>query len=85
MHLDCLSERHLLLFGTIIQWYARYEFLIQEIMAATAGCDTGSIVVLTQGLDFGGKRRALLDLLRHRNIPLDQYDRINGYLVVPHN
>jgi hypothetical protein len=84
MHLDCLSERHLLLFGTIVQWFARYEFLIQEIMAAAAGCDTGSIVVLTRGLDFGGKRRALLDLLRHRNIPLDQYDRINGYLVVPY-
>jgi hypothetical protein len=81
---NCLTERHLLLFGTIIQWFARYELLIQEIMATAARCDSGSIIILTHGLDFGGKRRALFDLLRHRNIPLDQYDRINGYLLVPY-
>jgi len=84
MDLNCLTERHLLLFGTIIQWFARYELLIQEIMAASAGCDSGSIIVLTRDLDFRGKRRALLGLLRHHNIPLDQYDRINAYLMVPY-
>jgi hypothetical protein len=82
--LGCLTERHLLLFGTIVQWFARYELVVEEIMAAAAGCDSGSIIVLTRDLDFDGKRRALLDLLRHRNIPLDQYDRINAYLTAPY-
>jgi hypothetical protein len=31
-----------------------------------------------------GKRQALFDLLRHRNIPLDRYDEINKFLMVPH-
>ena len=79
-----LTERHLLLFGTIMQWFAQYELLMQEIMAAAAGCDLGSIMLLTRGLDFSGKRRALLDLLRHRTMPIDRYDRINSYLLVPH-
>ena len=82
--LGCLTERHLLLFGTIIQWFARYEWLMQEVMATVAGSDSGSIMLLTRGLDFSGKRQALFDLLRHRGVPLDRYDRINAYLMVPH-
>jgi hypothetical protein len=47
-----LTERHLLLFGTIIQWFARYELLMQEIMATVAESDTACIMLLTRGLDF---------------------------------
>ena len=82
--LGCLTERHLLLFGTVIQWFARYEWLMQEVMATAAGSDSGSVMLLTRGLDFSGKRQALFDLLCHRTVPLDRYDRINGYLMVPH-
>jgi len=82
--LDCLTERHLLLFGTIIQWFARYELLMQDVMATVAGCDSASVMLLTRSLDFSRKRQALLDLLRHRSIPLDRYDRINEHLMVPH-
>src|SRR5580704_8878114 len=82
--LDCLTERHLLLFGTIIQWFARYELLMQEIMAAVTEADSGSVILLVRGLDFSGKRQALIDLLRHRTIPLDRYDEINRYLMVAH-
>jgi hypothetical protein len=82
--LDCLTERHLLLFGKIIHWFARYEFLMQGVMATVTGSDSASIMLLTRGIDFNGKRRALLDLLRHRTIPLDRYDRINAYLMIPH-
>jgi hypothetical protein len=78
-----LTERHLLSFGTIIQWFARYELLMQEIMAMVIGTDSGSVMLLTRGLDFAGKRQALFDLLRHRNIPLDGYDEINKFLMVP--
>jgi hypothetical protein len=84
VRLDLLTERHLLLFGTIMQWFAQYELLMQEVMAVIAGCDPAVIMLLTRGLDFSGKRRALLDLLRHRTVPVDRYDRISSYLVVPH-
>ena len=81
---DCLTERHLLLFGTIIQWFARYERLMLEISAKVAGSDYAAVMLLTRGLDFEGKRQALLDLLRHRAVPLDQYDRVCEYLDIPH-
>ena len=81
---DCLTEQHLLLFGTIIQWFARYELLMQDVMAMVAGSDSASIMLLTRSLDFSDKRQALLDLLRHRMIPLDQFDQVREYLKVPH-
>jgi hypothetical protein len=84
MSLDCFTERHLLLFGTIIQWFARYELLMQDVMATVAGSDSASVMLLTRGLDFSRKWRALLDLLRHSTIPLNQFDRISDYLLVPH-
>ncbi len=80
---DCLTPQHLQLFGTIVQWFARYELLMQELMAKLAGSETASVILLTRRLDFGGKRQALLDLLRHRAHPLDQYDKICAYLLVP--
>jgi hypothetical protein len=58
---------------------------MQEVMATVAGSDTACIMLLTRGLDFGGKRRALFDLLRHRTVPLDQFDEIGKYLMIPHN
>jgi hypothetical protein len=72
------------MFGTIIQWFARYELLMRELMAAVASADPAAVMVLTRGLDFSDKQQALLDLLYHRAIPLDQYDRIGAYVMVPH-
>ncbi len=79
-----LTEQHLLLFGTIVQWFARYELLMEEIMATVTGAESSSIVLLTRGLAFEGKRRTLFDLLRHRKVPLDQYDMVERYLMIPH-
>jgi hypothetical protein len=78
-----LTEQHLLLFGTIIQWFAKYELLMQDMMATAAGLDSANIMLLTRGLDFTGKRQALLDLLRHKVIPVDDLNRICEYLMVP--
>jgi hypothetical protein len=80
---DVLSDNHLLLFGRIVQVYARYELLIQRLMAKVAGSTPAAVMILTRGLDFSGKREAILDLLRHSKIPLDQFDHINKLLVVP--
>ena len=85
MNSECLTERHLLLFGIIIQWFAQYELLIQKIMATISGSDLSTIILLTRNLDFDNKRQALLELLYHGKIPLNQYDRISIFLRVPHN
>jgi hypothetical protein len=84
MTMGCLSEQHLQLFGAVIQWFARYELLIQEVIATVTGTELASVILLTRHLDFSGKRIALLDLLRHWTIPLDQFDRVSEYLIVPH-
>ena len=81
--LGSLTERHLMLFGTIVQLFARYELVMQEIMTTVSGADPAAIMLLTRGLDFREKRRALLDLLFHWTIPVDQYDRIGAFLLVP--
>ncbi len=80
---DCLTERHLSLFGAIIRWFARYEQLILRLTAAVAGSDASATMILTRKLDFNDKKLALLDLLRHRATPLDQYDRISNFLTIP--
>jgi len=82
--LGCLTPRHLLLFGTIVQLFARYELLMLEVMATVAGADPAAIMLMTRSLDFSGKRHALLGLLYHSTIPADQYDRIGAFLMVPH-
>ncbi len=80
---DCLTEKHLQLFGAIIRWFARYELLMLELTAAVAGSNASAIMILTRNLDFRDKRLALIDLLRHRAIPFDRFDRICNYLTVP--
>jgi len=79
---DCIDDRHLLLFGRVVHCFARHEALIQEIMAAVSGADATSIKLLTRSLSFTEKREALFNLLRHRAVPLDQIDQIQGYLLV---
>jgi hypothetical protein len=79
-----LTERHLLLFGTIIQWFARYERLMAEAMAMLADVDPTAVALMTRELRFEEKRRAFLNILRYRKVPIDQYDRVCEYLRVPH-
>jgi len=81
--MEILTERHLLLFGTIIQSFARHERLMAEIMAGLAGADVASVELMTRGLNFEEKGRALLNILRYRKVPVDQYDRVCAYLRLP--
>lgn len=73
-----------MLFGMIIQWFARHEVLMHEIMGAVSGADATSIKLLTTGLSFAVKRDALFNLLRHRSIPLDRIDQVQRYLEILH-
>lgn len=78
-----ITEQHLLLFGAIIQCFARYEVLMQEIMATVSGADATSVKLLTTSLSFAEKREALFRLLCHRAVPSDQTDQIRSYLRIP--
>src|ERR1700744_3156549 len=78
-----ITDQHLVFFGTIVQLYARYEVLMQEIMATVSGADVTSIRLLTSGFNFSQKQDALFNLLRHRVVPIDQIDQIRNYLQMP--
>jgi hypothetical protein len=47
-----VTEEHPLLFGTIIQCFARHEVIMQKIMATISGADVTSIRLLTSELSF---------------------------------
>jgi hypothetical protein len=79
---DCLTDAHLILFGRIVQSFARYEALIAKIMASVSGADVTALKLLTGDMTIGEKRQALLRLLRHRDVPLDQIDAIQKHLDV---
>jgi hypothetical protein len=79
---DCVTERHLMLFGTIVRWFARHEVLMQQIIATVIGSDLADVMLLTKTLTTGEKRIALLGLLRHREIPLDRFDAVYNYLII---
>lgn len=76
---NCLTDRHLLLFGRIVQSFARHEALMEEIMATVSGADPTSVKLMTSHLPFGWKRATMLGLLRHRGVPLDRVDDVQSF------
>jgi hypothetical protein len=80
---EVLTERHLAVFGAILQCFARYELTIEQAIAGLLETDAKSIAVLTRHLDFTGKRLAFLDLLRKLSISGDRWERIFAHLSVP--
>jgi len=78
-----LTEPCLAQFGAIVHWFARYECLMQRVMAKASDADGASVLAMTKELGFSQKRRALLKLLRHRDAPLDEIDAIRDYLKLP--
>ena len=80
---DGLVERHFTLFGAIVHAFALYEALVLDLVAEATGSDASAMMLATRKLDFADKRAALIDLLRHRPMPKDQYDRICDFLAVP--
>jgi hypothetical protein len=78
---SCLTERHLILFGTISQAFLRHEKLMQEIMATIMGSDIDSVMILTDSLTFDEKRDALVALLLDWRVPVDQINMIRAYFL----
>jgi len=71
---------HMAVFGTIVQSFARHEFLMQGIMAALLNVPLSNAALITAGLGYSGKRDALLSLLRDVSLPDDQVERIRWFL-----
>ncbi|WP_213742208.1 hypothetical protein [Bradyrhizobium sp. dw_411] len=80
---EALTERHLALFGAVLQSFARYEQTIEQAIAGVLRTEVSSIAILMRQLDFMAKRLAFLDLLRERSIPSDRWERIFAHLAVP--
>lgn len=80
---EILTQRHLAVFGAILQGFARYELTIEHAIAGLLQTDTSSIAVLMRQVSFMDKRMALLDLLRERSVPGDRWERIFAHLAVP--
>jgi hypothetical protein len=80
---SCLTERHLILFGTISQAFLRHELLMQEIMATVMGSDADSVMILTDSLTFDEKHHALLTLLLDWRVPVRYINMIRAYFLIP--
>jgi len=73
---NCLTGLHLRLFGRIVQSFARHEAMMEEVMAKVSGADPTSVKLMTSHLPFGWKRATMLNLLRHRGLPIDRVDEV---------
>ncbi len=78
-----LTDHHLMLFGSIAQWFAQYELTMQRAIAGMLRIEVSSAVLLTRELDFTQKRATLLDLVKERALPDDSWERIFAYLAIP--
>jgi hypothetical protein len=71
---------HMMAFGSIVQHFARHEFLMQGIMCALLKIPLSNVSMLTSGLGYAGKRDALRSLLRDTDIAGDRRERIVWFL-----
>jgi hypothetical protein len=83
VHDDTLSDRHLAAFGAIVQVFARHEALMDEAAATLSGASATAVKLLTASLGFTQKCAAMLSLMRHRGVPLAQYDRVLRFTDAP--
>jgi hypothetical protein len=71
---------HMAAFGSIVQHFARHEYLMQSIMSMLLKVPVSNIAFLTGGLGYAAKCDALLSLLRDIEIAEDQKERIRWFL-----
>ncbi len=80
---DGLTDRHLTLFGAIVHAFACHEWEMLKIASAISGAPVFSIKLMTDRLDFSGKREGFINLLRQSNQPVERVDCILRHLVPP--
>jgi hypothetical protein len=72
---------HMAAFGSIVQHFARHEYLMQTLARSLVHApELSNIALLTSGLGYSGKRDAILSLLRDVQLPPRQKERIKWFL-----
>lgn len=75
-----LTREMLVAFASIIQSFARLEFVLQLTMAAVGRIGLDAAMPLTAGLGYQGKRDALFAISEGANVPQHQLDEIRSFL-----
>lgn len=57
---QALTQQQIVLFGTIVQWFASYELTVAQAVAGVVGTDLSRVAILMRGLDLAQKRRRCL-------------------------
>jgi hypothetical protein len=75
-----LTPDHFMAFGSIIQNFARHEYLMQTLMSAIIEAPVTPISMLTVELSYRARREALLSLMKAKPLPKKQIERIETFL-----
>src|SRR5439155_24845022 len=73
-----LDFQHMGVFGTIVQNFARHEYLMQAIMAALLSAPLSNAALITAGLGYSGKRDALLACCEMSRCPTIKWNASGG-------
>jgi len=74
------ERTHVVAFGSIVQQFARHEYLIQAIIAKLIGASYPNTALITSDLGYAGKRNAILSLLKVIDIKDKTRERIAWHL-----
>lgn len=75
-----VTTEHMAAFGSIVQHFARHEYLMQTLASMLLRAPISNVALLTAGLGYAGKRDAILSLLRDVQLPPGGADRIRWFL-----
>jgi hypothetical protein len=77
-----VRPEHMAAFGSIVQHFARHEYLMQSAMCMLLKLpkSLSNVALVTGGLGYTGKRDALLSLLRDVEIDDGQRERIRWFM-----
>jgi hypothetical protein len=76
-----VTADHMAAFGSIVQEFARHEYLMQTLARSLLHAPhLSNVALLTAGLGYSGKRDAILSLLRDVELPDGQAERVRWFL-----
>jgi hypothetical protein len=75
-----LYDEHFRAFGGIINAFARHEMLMVGAMSKLLNTDSAELQMITAELPYRGKRDALLAMIKVKQLPPDQIERIAWFL-----
>jgi hypothetical protein len=79
-----VSPNYYTAFGSIVQQFARHEYLMQGIISAVIGVNVADVSMLTVELSYRARREALLSVIRAKPLPRPQLERIESFLAELH-